>query len=54
MICFTYHLRFVVHDCQDLDSLLVPKTYLATNYLTAADVACYGSLHPMFVSTYSL
>lgn len=48
-----YHLSFVHYDCQDLDSLLLFKTYLATNYLTAADVACYGSLHPIFVSTYS-
>ena len=46
-----YHLSFVDYDCQDLDSLLVPKTYIATNYLTAADVAFYGSLHPIFVST---
>jgi len=28
--------------------LLVSKTYIATNYLTAADVAFYGSLHPVF------
>jgi aminoacyl tRNA synthase complex-interacting multifunctional protein 1 len=49
-----YHLSFVDYDSQDLDNLLVPKTYIATNYLTAADVAFYGSLHPMFVSTYSL
>jgi hypothetical protein len=48
-----YHLSFVDYDCQDLDSLLVFKTYLASNYLTAADVACYGSLHPIFVSRYS-
>ena len=47
-----YHLSFVHYDCQDLDSLLL-KTYLATSYLTAADVACYGSLHPIFVSTCS-
>ncbi|KAF8798791.1 nucleic acid-binding protein [Phlegmacium glaucopus] len=33
---------------KDLDNLLVPKTYVATNYLTAADVALYGSLHPVF------
>ena len=46
------HLNFVSYDRQNLDNLLVPKTYLATNYLTAADVACYGSLHPIFVSTY--
>ncbi|CAA7261397.1 unnamed protein product [Cyclocybe aegerita] len=30
-----------------LDSILVPKTYVATNYLTAADVALYGALHPI-------
>jgi aminoacyl tRNA synthase complex-interacting multifunctional protein 1 len=30
----------------DLDSLLIPKTYIATNYVTAADVALYGELHP--------
>jgi len=47
-----YHLSFFDDDYfQDLDSLLVPKTYVATNYLTAADVAFYGSLHPVFVST---
>lgn len=49
-----YNLNFVDYNCQELDSLLVPKTYLATNYLTAADVACYGFLHPIFVSIYSL
>ncbi|KAF8635799.1 hypothetical protein AX15_000006 [Amanita polypyramis BW_CC] len=31
---------------QELDLLLVPKTYLVNNYLTAADVALYGALHP--------
>ncbi|KAF7288574.1 hypothetical protein HMN09_01386500 [Mycena chlorophos] len=29
-----------------LDAELVPKTYLVSNYLTAADVALYGMLHP--------
>ncbi|KAJ3731104.1 hypothetical protein DFJ43DRAFT_1081449 [Lentinula guzmanii] len=32
---------------KDLDSVLVPRTYLAANYLTAADVAMYGALHPI-------
>jgi len=54
LLIIIYHLSFVDCDCQDLDSSLVPKTYLATNYLTAADVACYGSLHPVFVSTHPL
>ncbi|KAF8645265.1 hypothetical protein AX16_008089 [Volvariella volvacea WC 439] len=30
---------------KDLNDLLVPRTYLVSNYLTAADVALYGSLH---------
>jgi len=30
----------------DLESLLVPRTYIVSNYLTAADVALYGALHP--------
>ncbi|KAJ7366856.1 hypothetical protein DFH08DRAFT_678910 [Mycena albidolilacea] len=29
-----------------LDTQLVPRTYLVNNYLTAADVALYGALHP--------
>ncbi|KAF7346315.1 hypothetical protein MSAN_01859100 [Mycena sanguinolenta] len=29
-----------------LDAQLVPRTYLVSNYLTAADVALYGALHP--------
>ncbi|KAK7469213.1 G4 quadruplex nucleic acid binding protein [Stygiomarasmius scandens] len=33
-------------NIKDLDATLVPKTYVATNYLTAADVALYGALHP--------
>ncbi|KAJ3763692.1 hypothetical protein EV360DRAFT_33074 [Lentinula raphanica] len=32
---------------KDLNSILVPRTYIATNYLTAADVALYGALHPI-------
>ncbi|EEB92246.1 hypothetical protein MPER_09274 [Moniliophthora perniciosa FA553] len=32
---------------KDLESVLVPRTYIATNYLTAADVALYGALHPI-------
>ncbi|KAI6044794.1 hypothetical protein EDC04DRAFT_2639807 [Pisolithus marmoratus] len=31
---------------QDLDALLTPRTYVASNYFTAADVALYGALHP--------
>lgn len=34
---------------QDLDKILTSRTYLASNYLTAADVALYGALHPIFV-----
>ncbi|KAJ7250881.1 hypothetical protein B0H12DRAFT_1019064 [Mycena haematopus] len=29
-----------------LNTQLVPRTYLVSNYLTAADVALYGALHP--------
>ncbi|KAH7909024.1 hypothetical protein BJ138DRAFT_1156252 [Hygrophoropsis aurantiaca] len=32
---------------KDLDSQLVPKTYIVSNYLTAADAALYGALHPI-------
>lgn len=35
---------------KDLDATLTPKTYIASNYLTAADVALYGALHPTIVS----
>ena len=35
---------------KDLDATLTPKTYLVGNVLTAADVALYGSLHPIVVS----
>ncbi|KAH7928395.1 nucleic acid-binding protein [Leucogyrophana mollusca] len=30
----------------DLDAQLIPRTYVVSNYLTAADVALYGALHP--------
>ncbi|ETW81567.1 hypothetical protein HETIRDRAFT_318800 [Heterobasidion irregulare TC 32-1] len=33
---------------KDLDAQLVPLTYVVSNYLTAADVAVYGALHPTF------
>ncbi|KIM89347.1 hypothetical protein PILCRDRAFT_95219 [Piloderma croceum F 1598] len=32
---------------KELDSQLVPRTYIVSNYLTAADVALYGALHPV-------
>ncbi|TCD63682.1 G4 quadruplex nucleic acid binding protein [Steccherinum ochraceum] len=32
---------------KDLDSQLTSRTYLVNNYLTAADVALYGALHPV-------
>jgi aminoacyl tRNA synthase complex-interacting multifunctional protein 1 len=35
------------NNIKDLDTILVPKTYIATNYLTAADVAMYAALHPL-------
>lgn len=35
---------------KDLDATLKPRTYLVSNYLTAADVALYGALHPTLVS----
>ncbi|KAF5360924.1 hypothetical protein D9756_004797 [Leucocoprinus leucothites] len=31
---------------KELNAILLPKTYVATNYFTAADVALYGSLYP--------
>lgn len=34
---------------QGLETQLVPRTYIVSNYLTAADVALYGALHPVFV-----
>ncbi|KAI0034631.1 nucleic acid-binding protein [Vararia minispora EC-137] len=33
---------------KDLDATLTPRTYVVSNYLTAADVALYGALHPTF------
>ncbi|PBK97690.1 nucleic acid-binding protein [Armillaria gallica] len=33
---------------KNLDTQLVPRTYIVNNYLTAADVAIYGALHPTF------
>ena len=35
---------------EELNKTLTPKTYIVSNYLTAADVALYGALHPTFVS----
>lgn len=35
---------------KELDATLMPRTYLVSNYLTAADVALYGALHPTLVS----
>ncbi|KAH8114522.1 hypothetical protein DFH11DRAFT_1767401 [Phellopilus nigrolimitatus] len=32
---------------KDLDATLTPKTYLVSNYFTAADAALYGALHPI-------
>jgi aminoacyl tRNA synthase complex-interacting multifunctional protein 1 len=36
-------------SAQSLDAHLVPRTYLVSNYLTAADIAVYGALRPIFV-----
>ncbi|KAJ7095881.1 hypothetical protein B0H15DRAFT_774511 [Mycena belliarum] len=33
-------------ELKTLETQLVPRTYLVSNYLTAADVALYGALHP--------
>ncbi|KZV70199.1 nucleic acid-binding protein [Peniophora sp. CONT] len=33
---------------KDLDAELTPRTYVVSNHLTAADVALYGALHPVF------
>jgi glutathione S-transferase len=41
----------VTSDTQSLDAHLVPRTYLVGNDLTAADVAVYGALQPIFVRT---
>ncbi|KAF8237188.1 nucleic acid-binding protein [Tricholoma matsutake] len=35
-------------NLQSLNTLVTPRTYLVSNYLTAADVAIYGALHPTF------
>lgn len=32
---------------KDLDAQLVSRTYIVSNYLTAADIALYGALHPV-------
>lgn len=32
-----------------MESVLVPRTYIVSNYLTTADVALYGALHPTLV-----
>lgn len=34
---------------QVLDSHLISRTFLVSNYLTAADIALYGTLHPVLV-----
>ncbi|KAI0335930.1 nucleic acid-binding protein [Cubamyces sp. BRFM 1775] len=31
---------------KDLETTLVPRTYIVSNYFTAADAALYGALHP--------
>lgn len=33
---------------KDLNRELTPKTYIAANYLTAADIALYAALHPTY------
>ncbi|KAK0187981.1 hypothetical protein F5146DRAFT_1141439 [Armillaria mellea] len=33
---------------KNLDTQILPRTYIVNNYLTAADVALYGALHPTF------
>jgi aminoacyl tRNA synthase complex-interacting multifunctional protein 1 len=38
---------------QDLETQLIPRTYIVSNYFTAADVALYGALHPVFVRSFS-
>ncbi|KAI0732012.1 hypothetical protein C8Q72DRAFT_882776 [Fomitopsis betulina] len=35
-------------NLKDLDDQLTLRTYLVSNYYTAADVALYGALHPVF------
>lgn len=39
---------------QDLDAQLAPKTYVVSNYFTAADVVLYGALHPILVRDTSI
>ncbi|KAI0670815.1 hypothetical protein C8Q78DRAFT_1032135 [Trametes maxima] len=34
-------------NLKDLETSLVPRTYLVSNYFTAADAALYGALHPV-------
>jgi aminoacyl tRNA synthase complex-interacting multifunctional protein 1 len=34
---------------QELNAVFLPRTYAATNYFTAADVALYGNLFPTIV-----
>jgi aminoacyl tRNA synthase complex-interacting multifunctional protein 1 len=34
---------------QELDATLLPRTYVAANYFTAADLALYGTLYPIIV-----
>ncbi|KIY67561.1 nucleic acid-binding protein [Cylindrobasidium torrendii FP15055 ss-10] len=36
------------HNFKSLDADLISKTYLVSNYSTAADIALYGSLHPSY------
>ncbi|KAI8978695.1 hypothetical protein BD414DRAFT_579842 [Trametes punicea] len=35
-----------LENFQNLETTLIPRTYLVSNYFTAADVALYGALHP--------
>ncbi|KAH9841534.1 uncharacterized protein C8Q71DRAFT_700858 [Rhodofomes roseus] len=35
-------------NLKDLDGQLTPRTYLVSNYYTAADATLYGVLHPVF------
>jgi hypothetical protein len=36
-------------NLKDLNVELAPKTYIAANYLTAADISLYAGLHPTFL-----
>jgi aminoacyl tRNA synthase complex-interacting multifunctional protein 1 len=38
-----------LYTLKSLDAHLVSRTFLVSNYLTAADVAVYGALHPVIV-----